>query len=207
MIHPHTQLGFVNETVGYGLFATQLIPKGTIVWALDSLDIRLDPSTVKSLDPLRKKEILKFAYRDREGTYILCWDLGRYINHSFNANCIPTAYNFEIAARDIYPGEQLTDHYACLNLDEPLDCFPEEGCVKTQVMPEDLLNYYQEWDRQVAEAMLSFNKVEQPLKSFIAPEFADKVNAVAEGREALDSVLAAYYDRNKQRSLDLSVRS
>jgi uncharacterized protein len=207
MIHPHTQLGFVSETIGYGVFATQLIPKGTIVWASDSLDIRLDPSTVESLDSLRKEEILKFAYREREGTYVLCWDIGRYLNHSFNANCIPTAYDFLIAVRDIYPGEQLTDDYACTNLDEPFDCLPEEGCLETQVMPDDYLHHYHEWDRQAAEAMLSFNKVEQPLKRFLAPQYVDKVNAVAEGREALDSVLAAYYDLNEKPNLDLSMRS
>jgi hypothetical protein len=37
MIHPHTQLQEINETIGYGVIATQVIPKGTIVWILDDL--------------------------------------------------------------------------------------------------------------------------------------------------------------------------
>lgn len=175
--------------------------------ALDSLDIKLNASFVKSLDSLRQKEIFKYAFRDREGKYILCWDLARFMNHSFHANCIPTAYDFEITVRDIYPEEQLTDHYACFNLDEPFDCLPEEGSVKTKVMPNDILHYYQEWDRQTAEAMISFNRVEQPLKYLLNPQYIDKVNAVAEGKEALDSILATYYDRSKKHNLNLTMRS
>jgi hypothetical protein len=37
MIHPWTELRFINDSIGYGVFATQFIPKGTIVWALDDL--------------------------------------------------------------------------------------------------------------------------------------------------------------------------
>lgn len=207
MMHPHTQLGFVNETIGYGVFATQLIPKGTIVWILDDLDQKFDESSVKSLDPLRQKQVTKYSYRDRNGKYILCWDLGRFINHSFQPNCISTAYEFEIADKDIYPGEQLTNHYGYLNLDEPFDCLPEEGVSTTTVMADDLLNYYQEWDRQTAEAMRYFNRVEQPLKHLLDRKYIDKVNAVAEGREPLDSVLLTYYDRSKNLSFDMSMRS
>ena len=38
MIHPNTRLGFVNEEIGYGVFATALIPKGTIVYVKDDLE-------------------------------------------------------------------------------------------------------------------------------------------------------------------------
>lgn len=204
MMHPHTRLGFVNEEIGYGVFATQFIPKGTIVWVLDDLDYKLDEAYVKSLDPLRQKQVRKYTFRDSEGKYILCWDIGRFINHSFNANCIATAYDFEIAVRDIHPGEELRDDYGCLNLDETFDFPPEEGVLRTKVTPDDLLNYHQEWDRLVLEAMPYFNKVEQPLKHLIDRKYIDKVNAVAEGRELLDSVLVTYYDRYKKLNLSLN---
>jgi hypothetical protein len=198
MIHPDTELRFVNEIIGYGVFATKFIPKGTIVWALDDLDLKLDEAYVLSLDQVRQKHVLKYAYRDRQGKYILCWDLTKYVNHSFRANCISTAYDFEIAIRDIHPGEQLTDDYACLNLDKPLKCFPEPGIDKTIVMPDDFLLLYSEWDRQAAEAMKYFNWVEQPLKGLIAERFIEKVNAVADGKALLDSVVSEYYDRQQK---------
>ena len=37
MIHPSTELRFINDEIGYGVVATRFIPKGTIVWALTNL--------------------------------------------------------------------------------------------------------------------------------------------------------------------------
>ncbi|OWY65712.1 SET domain-containing protein-lysine N-methyltransferase [cyanobacterium TDX16] len=198
MIHPDTELRLVNEIIGYGVFATRFIPQGTITWVVDELDRKIDEAYVLSLDRLQQNHIFKYSFRDRNGDYILCWDIGRYVNHSFRANCISTAYDFEIAVRDIYPGEELTDDYACFNLDEPFECLPEPGFAKTKVMPDDFLLLYPEWDKKVANAMNYFNRVEQPLKKFISSKVIDKVNAVAAGDEQLDSMLNCYYDRQQK---------
>lgn len=198
MMHPHTELRFVSKQMGYGVFATQLIPKGTITWVLDDLDQRLDESYIASLDTMFREKLLKYCYRDSQGKYVLCWDIARYVNHSFKANCVSTAYEFELAIRDIYPGEELTDDYGYLNLDEPFYCFREKGTSRTKVMPDDILRYYPEWDQMATEAMVYFNQVEQPLRKFIDLQFVEKVNAVAEGREPIDSILACYYDRSKK---------
>lgn len=198
MIHPHTQLKLINETIGFGVVATKLIPKGTITWVLDDLDQKLDEYYVNSLDQLRKEQVIKYTYRDRNGKYILSWDLERFINHSFDYNCITTAYDFEIAIRDIYLGEEITDHYGSLNVDEPFECLRESNRKIAKAMPDDLLNYYQEWDQQIAEAMRYFNQVEQPLKHLINKNYIDKVVAVAEGKEIMDSVILCYFDRSQQ---------
>ena len=196
MIHPHTELRYINRWLGYGVFATKFIPQGTITWVLDNLDQRFERDFILSLNsPLREK-LIKYCYRDRNGTYILCWDIAKFANHSFYSSCIGTAYEFELAARDIYPGEELTDDYGYLNLDKPFYCFSELGSSRTKVMPDDLLYYYPEWDRKAASAMKYFNHVEQPLKSWIDPKFVDKVNAVAQGKEKMDSILNVYYDRS-----------
>lgn len=44
MIHPKTELRYINDTVGYGVFATDRIPKGTIVYVKDSLEITVSPA-------------------------------------------------------------------------------------------------------------------------------------------------------------------
>lgn len=196
MMHPDTEIGFVSESIGYGVFATKFIPKGTITWILDDLDQKLDESYVLSLEPIQRKNVLKYTYRDRQGKYVLCWDIARFVNHSFNSNCITTAYEFEIAIRDIYPGEQLTNDYGYFNVDEPFDCVPEPGSSRIKVMPDDILHFHQDWDEKVSEAMQYFNSVEQPLKKLIINEFIDKVNAVALGKEPIDSILNCYYDRH-----------
>jgi hypothetical protein len=196
MIHPHTELKFINAAIGYGVFATKLIPKGTITWILDDLDQKFDSAYIATLDPLLRERMLKYCYRDNDGRYILCWDIARYVNHSFNSSCIATPYRFELASRDIYPGEELTDDYGYFNLDQPFQCFPEAGCSRTRVMPDDILYHYPEWDRKAADAMRHFNQVEQPLQHLIEPQFVEKVKAVAEGKAVMDSVLNCYYDRN-----------
>src|SRR5437667_9311451 len=48
MIHPDTELRLVSERVGYGVFSTRLIPRGTITWTIDELDRRFEPAAVAS---------------------------------------------------------------------------------------------------------------------------------------------------------------
>lgn len=195
MIHPHTELRYINRCKGYGVFATKFIPKGTITWVLDDLDQRFERSYILSLNQTMREKLINYCYRDEKGKYILCWDIAKFVNHSFNSSCIGTAYKFELAVRDIYPGEELTDDYGYLNLDKPFYCFPEPGSTRTKVMPDDILYYYPEWDKKASEAMKDFNQVEQPLKDLIAPSFIDKVNAIAEGKEQMLSIVNVYYDR------------
>jgi uncharacterized protein len=197
MIHPHTQLKEINETIGYGVIATKLIPKGTIVWILDDLTQKLDESYVNSLDESTKQEVLKYCYRYKTGELALVWDLGRFLNHSSNPNCITTAYDFEIAARDIHAGEEITIDYGTLNLDEPFECLrQEEGVSRTKIMPDDILNFYSEWDQKAGSAMQHFHQVEQPLKCLINEKYKDKVMAVAAGIEPIDSSINIYYKKS-----------
>lgn len=199
MMHPDTELRYIHDEIGYGVFATKLIPKGTIVWVLDDLDQVLDPSYVESLDPLRKQDVLKYSFRNQHGAYILCWDKARFVNHSFHANCVGTAYDLELAARDIQPGEQLTDDYGTLNLDEPFDCLPETGTDRVRVMPDDLLRYHAYWDALASEAFRQFARVPQPLGHLVRPQHLEKILAVVEQRKPLDSIVNIYYDRLLQR--------
>jgi hypothetical protein len=194
MIHPHTELRFINDQIGFGVFATKLIPKGTITWVLDELDQKLDPEYVNSTSTFCQEVLKKYAYRTQDGLYILCWDLGRYVNHSFHANCMGTAYEFEIAIRDIRPGEELTDDYGTLNIEEPFACIPEKGTDRKIVFPDDLLYYHEEWDQQVLEATQYFDRVKQPLLSLVRPEYIDTFKQAASTRTLQDSIRNIYFD-------------
>ncbi|MFC3885257.1 SET domain-containing protein [Bacillus songklensis] len=198
MLFPYTKLRYINDKIGFGVFATKFIPKGTITWALDELDHILEPEFVAKLDKQRRKFLNKYSYRNKNGQYILCWDLGRYLNHSFHANCIGTAYDFEIAVRDILPGEQLTNDYGTLNIGTSFECIPEEGTNRKRVNPDDLLHFYKDWDGQVIEALKHFNDVEQPLIHLIRPEFKEKVMIAAKEHILLDSIKSNYYDHSSK---------
>lgn len=163
MIHPNTELRFISEEIGFGVFATEFIPKGTITWSLDRLDRIMKPTEVAALPLIYKKDVEKYAYIDPEGNYVLCWDLGRYINHSCNPSTRGIGYGFDLAVRDLKKGEELTCDYAHLNLDYSFECGCKSFNCRGTVNPSDIFNYFQEWDAQYAEAFTLIKKVPQPL--------------------------------------------
>lgn len=199
MIHPHTELRYINDVIGYGVVATQFIPKGTITWALDRLDRLFTPQEVISMEDFYRDIIEKYTYRNSEGNFILCWDHSRYVNHSFNSSCISTAYEFEIAVRDIHPGEELTDDYGYLNVTEPFDAVAEPGTTRSRVMPDDLLTYHPLWDAKLREAFMSFNNVDQPLKMVLGNDVFAKAQAIGRGEAEMDSILNCYFDQSKEK--------
>ncbi len=197
MIHPDTELRFINPQKGFGIVATKLIPKGTITWAFDDLDQIFSAARFERMDA-RYREILdKYSYRDHNGSYILCWDNARFVNHSFHSSCVTTAYDFELAVRDIHPGEELTDDYGYLNVDAPFDCLPEPDTTRTQVLPDDLLHFHAEWDEKLIAAFADYRRVAQPLDWLVAPRFREKAAAIAAGKAEMDSILNCYFDRTK----------
>ena len=193
MIHPHTRLQFISEAVGHGVVATERIPKGTITWAKDPLDQTLDQEAVDALGPPFRPMLDHFTYRDNQGRYVLCWDHGRYINHSAFPNCITTAYDFEIAVRDIEPNEQLTNDYGFLNLEYPFESFPEPGTDRRLILPDDLMRHYDRWDQQLQNAFPHFNAVEQALAFLIPVATLGTARAVARGEAEMASILSFFY--------------
>jgi uncharacterized protein len=200
MIFPKTELRFISKQIGYGVVATEFIPKGTITWALDALDREFTPQEVSQMDSKYQKILDFYTYRNNRGNFVFCWDFGRYVNHSFNANCISTAYDFEVAIRDIHPGEQLTDDYGYLNISEPFEA-EDEGTERKIVYPDDLVRYHKEWDEKVKAVFPLITKVNQPLQTFVSEEVWEKVVRIAAGKEEMLSILSCYYEEN---NLELS---
>lgn len=192
MIHPHTELRFIDDEIGFGVVATRLIPKGTITWSIDQLDRELDATFVDDLDPDYRRFLDTYTYRNRRGNYVLCWDHGRFVNHSFESNCVTTAYEFELAVRDIEPGEQLTDDYGFLNILEPFHP-RDEGTERKVVYPGDLLTFHDHWDGLLLDAFPLVTNVEQPLLPVLSAEHRRICEAVASGRREMDSILNCHF--------------
>ena len=194
MIHPHTALRFISDDVGFGVVATRRIPRGTITWAMDPLDRVFEPDELAALGPLYQERLDHFTFRDGQGRHVLCWDIARYVNHSSNANCLTTAYDFEVAVRDIEAGEQLTDDYGTLNLDRPFEALPEAGTERTLILPDDLARYPDRWDRLLRDTFPHVARVAQPLAALLPPAVWAKAQAIARGEAEMDSILNCYYD-------------
>ncbi len=200
MIHPKTALKFISNEIGFGLVATDFIPMGTITWVLDEFDMEFTPKDFESMDSIHQDIIDTYAFRSNIGNHILCWDLGRYINHSFNPTCLTTAYDFEVAVRDIHPGEQLTNDYGYFNIKQPFVGI-DEGTKRKIAYPDDLLKYHEIWDHQILSAFEHINSNKQPLKELISDELWHKLNNIITGKEKMDSILENYYDEKMHKTL------
>ena len=192
MIHPDTELRFVNESIGHGVVATRDIPKGTITWVQDELDREFSPGDIRRLGKPFAASLDKYCFRNQHGRWVLCWDHARFVNHSFKSNCVTTAYNFEIAVRDIRAGEELTDDYGYLNIMRPFEAI-DEGVGRTVVYPDDLERYPPHWDDQLRAVWPRIARVSQPLRPLLAPEVWERVQRVAHGAEEMASILECYY--------------
>jgi uncharacterized protein len=176
VIHPDTELKFVNDLIGMGVFAKKFIPKGTITWVRDDLDIIIPESRVPMLPKMVQDIIDKYSYRWGD-EYILCWDAARYMNHSCEPSCFGT-YNFEIAVRDIEPGEELTGDYSIygINADESLTCACGKPSCRHQILPDDPVRMVDAWDDLYLPAFAFISTVPQPLMPLVKD-----INAIEQG--------------------------
>lgn len=167
MIHPDTELRYVNDTIGYGVFATRHIPRGTITWVRDELDQAISADQIICLREPYKQILNKYAYLDRHGDMILCWDHARFMNHSCTATCLSPGYDFEIAVRDLRPGEELTDDYGSLNLETSFNCACGRPQCRGWIRPDDNEWNADRWDALLRAAFPAIQEVAQPLWSVV----------------------------------------
>ena len=196
MIHPKTELKFISKAIGHGVVATDFLPAGTITWVLDKLDREFSQKDFEAMDPLYQEILETYSFRNNKGNLILCWDNGRYVNHSFNSNCLTTSYDFEIAIRDIKAGEQLTDDYGYLNISQPFRGI-DEGTKRKVVYPDDLKKYHKIWDSKINKVFGKIEKLDQPLRSLIPERIWQKITRINRGEEQIDSILNNYFSAGK----------
>ena len=176
MIHPATSLRFINEEIGYGVFANDFIPKGTITYMKDPLEVEIQPDLFDRYSTMMKEAIEKYSYRDERGVRILSWDFGKYVNHCCNCNTMSTGYGFEIAIRDIQPGEEITDEYGLFNIEGEMELNCNQPGCRLKVSGTDMLAYFKEWDIKVQSALKELYKLDQPLMSLMNKKTSDELN-------------------------------
>jgi hypothetical protein len=187
-MHPSTQVRWICNDIGHGVVAADFIPKGTLIWVRDALDREFSPGQLAEFDPPHRRVLDTYCFRNRNGHYVLCWDHGRYMNHSFRPNCLPTPYGFELAICDIPSGVELTDDYGTLNILEPFRP-ADEGTRRKTVQPDDLVRHHRHWDRKLQRAFSRIPHVPQPLLEFLGPDTWASCLRVARGEEPMRSIL------------------
>ena len=162
MIHPATELRRVGARIGYGVFATAPIPAGTVTWVHDPFDQRFNAKDLQHLSPILRSALVRYAYRDLDGAYILCWDHARFNNHS----CVPacrTIGDFDLAVRDIGVGDELTIEYAAINVPEELECECGRPECRRVIKRRDAERFGPAWDAEIRRAVTNSASVAQPL--------------------------------------------
>jgi len=163
MMHLNTEIRFINDEIGLGVYATKPIPKGTLIWTQCAFDRIFTPDEVKALPSTHQKLMGHYAYESVHGNLIMCWDAGRYVNHSCNPAMLPVDTGLEIAIRDIAQGEEITCDYSEINLVNPLNCRCGYSECRGTISKTDTEVLWQKWDLQIRDAMRCATSVPQPL--------------------------------------------
>jgi hypothetical protein len=170
MLYPDTEIRRRSDRVGYGIFATSFIPKGTITWVLDGMDQILSMHEVAQMDPSSLDQLIKYSYVNGHGNRVLCWDLTRFMNHHCEPNILSPGLPVEIAVRDIHENEELTNDYGALNIEEDFECSCGSLHCRGIIRDADFERLASLWDLQLREAAKYAPLVPQPLTPWLHPE-------------------------------------
>ncbi len=205
MILPSLRIQWISDEKGYGLFATQEIPKGTVTFVLDELDIVIGPEQVVS--PQLSSLVERYSYDGPDGSRVISWDFGKYMNHCCFANTLTTGYGFEIAIRDIAPGEEVTDdyriftreHYLLMNCDL-------KNCPGTLEVG-NTRQLIKKWDQEILTALTEFKKVKQDLLPYIPKNTMRDLNDYLTGQAPYISVQGQMPSKNQKAPLQIKSSS
>ncbi len=205
MIHPNTEIKHINDQIGFGVFATAFIPKGTIVYAKDLYEIEVSREEYLSLPLTLQQTIEKYSYIDENGRRIVSWDIAKYVNHCCYSNTISTGYGFEIARRDILPGEEITDDYGLFNLEYTMELSCSRKECRGKVSASDLDRFYLEWDEEIKELLKLIDQHEQALWPILSGDSLKKLRRYLDGDDSSYlSVLKLRYLKEEKGNLHLS---
>lgn len=197
MIIPNLRMKWISDEKGYGLFATQQIPKGTITFIQDSLDIVISKRQFLRTPELLKASIEKYSYLLPDGDRIISWDLGKYMNHCCQANTLTTGYGFEIAIRDISAGEEVTDDYRIFSKNFKSNVFscPNKSDCNQPLIPTE--SAVASWDEKILPAIINVFEVDQPLIAFLDSTVLAELKMLSRGQTTYKSVKeqAVEYER------------
>lgn len=162
-MHPHTELRTVSPEIGVGVFATRRLPKGTILFVEDPLEITIPPDHPMLQYPAFRKLVDVYAIVKTDGHYEISWDYAKYVNHCCHYNAITTGFGFDIAIRDIEEGEQIRDDYGMFNVDYDMDLICSYEDCRRRVRTSDWDSCADQWEADARDALAHVREVPQVL--------------------------------------------
>lgn len=123
MLMVKTRIG-ASPIAGFGLFADEDIPKGSVTWKfMAGFDLLLTQAEIGRLPEPARSNLLEHIYHDAQsGLYVLCVDNARFMNHAADPNTAGvhaegSIEGYDVATRDIKKGEELTCDYHVFDAD------------------------------------------------------------------------------------------
>lgn len=188
MVIPWVKIQWISDFKGYGLVASRPIPKGTVTFVQDGLDIVIPSEKLEEVDRRLREYVEKYSYEDFLGNRIISWDLGKYMNHDDSPNTLSTGYGFEIAIRDISEGEEITDDYRIFSTHHDTNFASPKTLEGFRPWPEELI---QSWDKEILQALPFIKGVEQPLAEFVSEDLWQEIFTLESDQSAYRSVSEA----------------
>jgi len=183
MIHPHTKVLNLDNNRGSGVFATQFIPKGTLVWVPSEIDQILSKEQVSTMAKSEREFLAEVAYLTNEGKYIVSYDNARYVNHSCDANSLTVVgIEISIAIRDIQPNEEISEDYGLYYSNEGFECICGSSKCRHKICEDDVQQHGNEWDSKVTSVFHLILKVEQPLWQVLHFTKKEQIEAILDGK-------------------------
>lgn len=84
----------------------------------DGVDWRMQPAELQAFPEPFQAYLRHYVYRDGDGSYVLCGDNAKFMNHDDTPNCSDEDPRYTVVSRAVQAGEELTCNY--LEFDE--DC-------------------------------------------------------------------------------------
>jgi uncharacterized protein len=180
MIHPHTELRLCSPEVGQSVVATAPLPRGTIVWVRDPLDACWPVAEVMGW-PEAYRPLLYRTCFVIGSVVVQPWDHARNMNHSCDASCAGTEFGFEVAVRDIGPGEPLTNDYTGFGLpgEPPFLCRCGAPACRGRDVFEAPAAVRQRLSEKFATALHDLPRTPQPLAELLQPGQIERALATA----------------------------
>lgn len=166
MIHPETSVVRISPAVGLGVVASRYIPRGTLIWVQDRFDRVIPRAEGVGMDAAHRAILDRYAHRDVDSNWVLCWDAGRLVNHACEPTLRGLGPSAMAARRDLHPGDEVTCDYAECNIEWPLDCDCASSACRGSVHGRDLLRFADRWDEEAYQLSVAARSLPQPLLPF-----------------------------------------
>lgn len=101
-----------SPIAGVGLFAATDLPAGTVIWEYtEGVDWRIAPAEFGLFPEPYRARLRHYVYEEDDGTFVLCGDNAKFMNHSDVPNCDDPEGAYTVTNRHVRAGEELTCDY------------------------------------------------------------------------------------------------